>query len=137
MGLVVGALCGCWIALFVTAVLPHAPYAAGGYTEEALVELPPGAIWLVVGGGALAGLAIAAVAGHRALPAPVKPVALGALVGVAVTVALTLVTSLALSDRPARSLADAIMEWGLAIGVPCGLRAGGASGWAAWKAKKR
>jgi hypothetical protein len=126
--LLVAALCGWWISWVATAVVLDVPYAAGGYNEESLVELPPGAAWFIGGSGAFASVAIAVLAGQRALPASSGAVALGALAGVAAAVALTLLTALVLSDWPTRRLAEAVMTWGLFAGVPCGLIAGGVLG---------
>jgi hypothetical protein len=126
------AVCGWWIAAVVTAVVLDVPYAAGGYTSDSLVELPPGVIWYITGTGALAAAILAGLTGHRTLAPRCRPVALGALAGVGVVVAVTLITALTLATSGRRDWAGAVMTWGLFAGVPVAVVCGGAIGRARW-----
>lgn len=118
----VAPICGALIAWVSTAVIIYLVFAHGGYTTEALVELPSWAFPGIGATGALIGLVIAMFGGLHELPRWVQGTALGSLVGVGAVVGLTLtVGQTPYSDN------------GLLYGVPVGLLIGGVIGFVASK----
>jgi hypothetical protein len=123
----VAALAGAVLAWMVTAFVLHALFAAGGYTDEALVELPPWAFGVIGGGGALLGLAGALLAGRCPLPGWVRPAVVGSLVGVVTVVVPTLFVACALGGPSSKGQAP-YLHAGLVYGVPVGLALGAVAG---------
>ncbi len=116
-------LAGAVIAWVVTAFVLHAMFAAGGYTREALVELPPWAFGVIGGGGALMALALVWAGGRSPLPEWVRPAVVGGLIGVAGVVLPTLGVACTLGGPSSKGQAP-YLHAGLVYGVPVGLVAG-------------
>jgi hypothetical protein len=125
---VLAAFSGAVIACVVAALALYAVFAAGGYTREALVELPPGSFAIVGGVGALVGLTVALFADRLSLPGWVRPVAMGSLAGVAVVAVSTLIVACVLGGSSSK-LQALYLQAGLVYGVPAGLIAGAIVGW--------
>jgi hypothetical protein len=121
--LALAALAGAVIAWVAIALVLHTRFAAGGYTREALVELPPWAFGVVGGAGAAVGV----MAGQYRLPQGVRGAALGGLVGVGVVAILTLAVATVLGGPSSKGQAPNL-EVGLWYGVPGGLVVGGVGG---------
>lgn len=117
------AFIGAVIAWQATAFVLYALFAAGGYTREALVELPPWAIGAIGGVGALTAIALAWAFGDSPLPSWMRPVVGGGLAGVAVAVVPTLVVANWLGGPSSKGQAQ-YLHLGLIYGVPVGLLAG-------------
>jgi hypothetical protein len=121
--LCVAALAGAVIAWVVRAFVLYAMFAAGGYTREALVELPPWAFGVIGGGGAVAALALVCAVGRSPLPTWVRPAVVGGLTGVAAVVVPTLSVACSLGGASSKGQAP-YLHVGLVYGVPIGLFVG-------------
>jgi hypothetical protein len=122
---VIAAVAGAIIAWVAMAFVLYAMFTAGGYTREALVEPPPWVFFSVGGGGALTGLVVAVLGRRTALPTWVRPVALGALAGVAVVVfAAEFVSSFADGPKGPGKYRHAVLVYGVPIGLVVGAVAG-------------
>lgn len=121
------ALSGGLIAWVLTALVLHATFAIGGYTREALVELPPWAFGTIGAAGALVALGAATFTGRTPLPVSVRPVVMGSLAGVAAIVVATLSIACVLGGGSSKGQAP-YLHAGLEIGVPVGLIAGAVGG---------
>ncbi len=119
----VAALAGAMLAWVMTAFVLHAMFAAGGYTREALVELPPWGFGTIGAAGALGALALIWTFGSSPLPTWVRPAILGGLVGIAAVVAVTLGAARSLGGQSAKGQAP-YLHVGLVYGVPIGLVSG-------------
>ncbi|MBI1917935.1 MAG: hypothetical protein HYS12_24845 [Planctomycetes bacterium] len=123
--LAVAALSGAVIAAVLAALVGHALFAAGGYTEEALGDPPPWVGFAILGSGAVVAMLVVLFAGRSSLPEWVRPSVLGGLAGVAVVVFLTLLLANALGGpSPKSPKGEGIRLFGLVCGVPIGLISG-------------
>ena len=125
--LALAVVSGAVIAWVVTAFVLDALFAAGGYTPEAIVELPRWAFGLVTAAGALSGAIAALLAGRVLLPRWVRAAALGSLIGGGGVVLATLVIAAVLGG-PSSKLQAPYLVAGLAFGVPAGFLIGGVGG---------
>lgn len=130
--LAVAAVSGAVLAWAVTALVLDAMFAAGGYTPEAVVRLPAWGFTVIGGCGALLGLAVAALAGRFPLPACVRPVVLGSLIGVAAVVVPTLGIAWSLGGASSKGQAP-YLDAGRLYGVPLGLAGGAVVGLIAFR----
>jgi hypothetical protein len=113
------ALSGAVIAFMGTGLMLYA-------ADYGLDELPPSMLGMILGGGAVLGVAAALVVGRYTLPEWVRPAALGSLAGVAAVVVVSYV--LDIGSGGLWSKAHAYRSIGLVFGVPVGLIAGAAAG---------
>jgi hypothetical protein len=133
--LLLAALCGCLIAWIVTLIVLSLHFMGGGYTREALIELPVLTMWLIGAGGAAACAGLAAIWGKLTLPPWNHYVAVGAVLGVAVAVFSTLAVAITITvarDLPGKGLHSPTMEFGLYVGAPMGLVTGAIAGRFVW-----
>jgi hypothetical protein len=131
----IAAAAGAWIACVVAALVTYGMFAAGGYTTEAVVELPGWAFAAIGGGGALVGLVIAIWRGRSPLPAWVRPVALGGLAGVALVVTVTYAVARELGGPAPKGQARYLAS-GAVYGIPAGLIGGAVAGLLAWRRRR-
>ncbi|WP_165070591.1 hypothetical protein [Paludisphaera rhizosphaerae] len=125
--LCVAAFVGSLIAWQTTDFVLHAMFAAGGYTREALVELPPWAFGVIGGVGSLTAVALAWAFGDSPLPAWVRAAVVGGLVGVAAMAVPTFIVANWLGG-PSPMRQAPYLHVGLVYGVPVGLVAGALAG---------
>jgi hypothetical protein len=108
----------------------------GGFAREAFVELPSGAFWYIGAGGALVAAAGTVCVGRVALRPPTKYVILGVALGVGTVVGMTLFVASCFGWPWHKGMQEEVMQWGMALGVPVGILAGGVGGWRAWIRRK-
>jgi hypothetical protein len=121
------------VAIAGTAVVLYALDAAGGFTRDVLVELPPGGAWVVIGVGAVAGAAMGALSGRVRVHPALGYVARGALAGIA----LVALAAVAWTSGASPKLAAGPRAAFLVFGVPPGAVVGGVLGWVAWRRAPR
>jgi hypothetical protein len=119
----VAAIAGAVIAWVVAAFVLDAMFAAGGYTREALVELPPWAFGVIGGGGAVVALTLVWAVGRSPLPAWLRLAIVGGLIGVAAVVVATLAVAYSFGGPSSKGQAP-YLHAGLVHGVPVGLVTG-------------
>jgi hypothetical protein len=122
---IIAAAAGAAVAWMGAVFVLYAVFVAGGYTREALVEPPAWVLLAIPGGGSLAGLALAWQGRRSTLPSWTRPVALGALVGVAVVVfAAEVVSSFTDGPKGPGIYRHAALVYGVPIAVVVGAAVG-------------
>jgi hypothetical protein len=102
----------------------------GGYPGEVLIDLPTWPLSGITASGAGVGLVLAWLADRCRLPAWLKPVSIGSLIGVSIVVLLALL----IENMVSASRKDyAFRTMALKIGVPIGLVAGAVAGFVNWQ----
>lgn len=125
--LILAAVCGSVIALIATGLFLDISFAVGGYTQEALVELPLPTVVLLIALGAVAAVVAVALAGRFQLPDWLRGGALGSLACVAVVVMVSQTVAPILGGSSGKLQAP-YEHVGLVYGVPVGIVIGGVAG---------